>query len=230
MDTSDRKDGNPLLLLACSSDRGLCGAIHSSVSKFVKKLVADGQSSGAVSEIVVLGDKAKPQIARGCRKNIVLSFNQVGKDIPTFTDALAVSELVLARLQAKRTAGAETESAAKTPDLRIVYNQFKSVIAYETVPITVHSPDQLRQASNLAAFEYGDAALEAYSQFVFASQLFRALVDGHASEMSAKRMAMENASKNSDEIVLKLTMQYNRTRQTVITNELVDIITGASAL
>ena len=215
---------SPQLLIACSSDRGLCGAIHSSVSKFTKKLVEEAAAKNQTSQIVVLGDKAKPQIARTCRKNIIMSFNQVGKDIPTFTDAIGIAQLVLNQ----QAATATPESVQ--PEIKVIYNAFKSVIAYETTPVPVYTDKQLQVSPKLAAYEYEDSVLEAYSQFLFTSQVFRALVEGHASEMSAKRMAMENASKNSDAIVLNLTMIYNRTRQAVITNELVDIITGASAL
>lgn len=216
----------PQLLIACSSDRGLCGAIHSSVSKMTKKLFDEATSNGQTSQIVVLGDKAKPQIARTHRKGIIMSFNQVGKDIPTFTDAIGIVQLIL-RNQESATAG---DAEVVQPDVKVIYNVFKSVIAYETTPIPVFSDKQLQASPKLAAYEYEDSVLEAYSQFLFASQVFRGLVEGHAAEMSAKRMAMENASKNSDAIVLNLTMKYNRTRQSVITNELVDIITGASAL
>lgn len=211
-------------MIACSSDRGLCGAIHSSVSKFIRKLVEESSKKGQTSQIIVLGDKSKPQLARSNRKNIIMSFNQVGKNIPTFTDAIGIAQVILNQ---QGPAGSD-ESAQ--PDIKVVYNAFTSVIAYETTPITVFNQKQLHASPKLTAYEYEDSVLEAYSQFLFTSQVFRALVEGHASEMSAKRMAMENASKNSDAIVLNLTMLYNRTRQTVITNELVDIITGASAL
>jgi F-type H+-transporting ATPase subunit gamma len=72
--------------------------------------------------------------------------------------------------------------------------------------------------------------LENYHQFLVANQVFAALADGFASEVSARRTAMENATKNSDEMAKKLTLTYNRSRQAVITNDLCDIITGASAL
>lgn len=208
-------------MIACSSDRGLCGAIHSSVSKFVKKAVIEAPTA----KVVVLGDKAKPQIARGARNNIVMSFNQIGKDIPTFTDALDVAQLLL-----QKGDGESKSLIAESNDISVVYNAFRSVIAYETTTLTVPNEERLALMPNLAQYEYDSDILQAYSQFLLASQIFTGLVEGHASEMSAKRMAMENASKNSDEIVLALTMQYNRTRQAVITNELVDIITGASAL
>lgn len=82
----------------------------------------------------------------------------------------------------------------------------------------------------MCLYEVSDDALDAYIHFNQVSSLFWAMAEGYASEMSAKRMAMDNASKNSDAICGNLRMQYNRTRQAVITNELVDIIVGASAL
>lgn len=225
--TTEATSKTPQLLISCSSDRGLCGAIHSSVSKLTKKLIDDATSNGQSTQVVVLGDKSKPQIARTHRKNIIMSFNQVGKDIPTFTDAIGIVQLILKQQQQQQPEGT---TEVIQPEVKVIYNVFKSVIAYETTPISVFSDKQLKASPKLAAYEYEDSVLEAYSQFLFASQVFRGLVEGHAAEMSAKRMAMENASKNSDAIVLNLTMQYNRTRQSVITNELVDIITGASAL
>lgn len=202
------------MLFACSGDRGLCGAIHSSVAKLAKRCAAE--SPGA--QIVVLGDKAKPQVARGARHSIALSFSHLGKDIPNFADAVAIC---LAAQDTLRTA----------PAILLVHNAFKSVIAYEPTLVPVPTVAQLAAAPGLAAYECADpAVLDALAHFLLAARLFSALVEGHAAEMAAKRMAMENASKNSDDIVARLTMQYNRTRQSVITNELVDIITGASAL
>lgn len=72
--------------------------------------------------------------------------------------------------------------------------------------------------------------MENYKEFLFANNVYWALVEGHASEMSAKRNAMDNATKNAGDIVGRLTITYNRTRQAAITSELIDIITGASAL
>lgn len=80
------------------------------------------------------------------------------------------------------------------------------------------------------AYEHSPETLDAFVQFNRLCALYWSLAEGHASEMSAKRMAMENASKNADAICNRLTIQYNRTRQAVITNELIDIIVGASAL
>ncbi len=84
--------------------------------------------------------------------------------------------------------------------------------------------------AKLAAYEIEDDVLENYHQFILSNTIFSSLAEGFASEVSSRRTAMENATKNADEMVKKLTLTYNRSRQAVITNDLCDIITGASAL
>jgi F-type H+-transporting ATPase subunit gamma len=84
--------------------------------------------------------------------------------------------------------------------------------------------------AKLAAYEVEDEVLSNYHQFMLGSAVYTSLAEGFASEVSSRRTAMENATKNADEMVKKLTLTYNRSRQAVITNDLCDIITGASAL
>ncbi|KAF9896101.1 atp3 gamma subunit of the F1 sector of mitochondrial F1F0 ATP synthase [Lobosporangium transversale] len=203
------------LFVVSSSDRGLCGGIHSSVAKATRKIIAQSEVKNA--GIVVLGDKAKNQMSRSNRGDIKLSFNQIGKSIPTFAEASAAVDTIKA-------------SGVKFDNATIVYNKFTSAIAYEAVPITSYSLDALKGSEGFAAYEADEGVLEDYNDFLFANNIYWALVEGHASEMSAKRNAMENATKNAGEMVDRLTMTYNRTRQAAITSELVDIITGASAL
>lgn len=202
------------MLLTCSSDRGLCGAIHSSVSKLTRHIV---RSDPNASSVAVLGDKAKPQIARDARKAIVITFGGVGKNIPVMQDAITILETI-------------RKAELKPENLSIIYNTFESVIAYKSILVPMPSTAQLKASPKINAYEVSGDVLENYADFLLASRLYWALVEGHAAEMAAKRTAMENASKNAEEISLKLQMKYNRTRQAVITNELVDIITGASAL
>ncbi|KAF9161029.1 atp3 gamma subunit of the F1 sector of mitochondrial F1F0 ATP synthase [Mortierella sp. AD011] len=198
-----------------SSDRGLCGGIHSSVAKATRKLIAE--DTAPVAGVVVLGDKAKNQMTRSNRGDIKLSFNQIGKAIPTFAEASAAADTILT-------------SDVKFDTATIIYNKFQSAIAYEATPIKNYSVEAFKASENFTAYELDEEVLENYNEFLFANNLYWALVEGHASEMSAKRNAMENATKNAGEMVDRLTMTYNRTRQAAITSELVDIITGASAL
>ena len=103
------------LLVACSSDRGLCGAIHSTVSKPIKAVL---RKTPETSTVVVIGDKSKSQLARESRKSIAMSFNGIGKNIPTFVEASSIVDLVLSAKIDFHTA-------------KIYYNGFKSVISYE---------------------------------------------------------------------------------------------------
>ena len=214
IEQEDEGDAKPNLLLACSSDRGLCGAIHSSISKLCRRLAALDRSR---TQIVVLGDKAKPQISRDARRNIIMHFNQVGRNIPTFLDALAIWQEI------RRNASLDYGQVA------FVYNRFVSAISFDTVLARSPSLKAILASEKLAAYEYDKETLDDLVSYLQVSRLYWALVEGHAAEMSSKRAAMENATKNSDAIVVDLTMKYNRTRQAVITNELVDIIVGASA-
>jgi F-type H+-transporting ATPase subunit gamma len=206
-------EGGDNLVITVSSDRGLCGGIHSSVSKASRKLIEENPNS----QLVVLGDKAKAQLSRIVRDNIKISFNQIGKAVPTYAEACAISDTILKE-------GIEFDQAI------IVYNQFKSVIAYEADTIPTYSATTFVKSGNFATYEIEDDVLENLQEFAFANLIYWGLVEGHAAEMASKRSAMENATKNAGEMIDKLTLTYNRGRQAVITNELIDIITGASAL
>lgn len=204
------------IILACSSDRGLCGAIHSSVSKVCRRIAASDRSG---TKIVVIGEKAKPQVSRDARKNIKLHFNQVGRVIPTFNDATTIWTIIQAMIE-------ENNDAT----LLLVYNRFVSAISFETIAVTLPSSNLILGSKLLNSYECDRGIISDLAEYLQVCRLYWALVEGHAAEMSSKRTAMENATKNSEAMVASLTMKYNRTRQAVITNELVDIITGASAL
>ncbi|CAO3620644.1 unnamed protein product [Mucor hiemalis] len=201
------------LFVATSSDRGLCGGIHSSVSKATRRALVEKPEAS----VAILGDKPKAQLGRVARKNIAISFNQIGKDIPSFEEASSIVDTIKAQ-------DIEFDNA------EIIYNKFVSVISYEAQVINAFSEAAFKASPNFSAYEIEDDVLANLQEFSFASGVHWALVEGHAAEMSAKRTAMENATKNAGEMIQKLTMTFNRGRQAVITNELIDIITGASAL
>ena len=104
------------------------------------------------------------------------------------------------------------------------------MIAFETTSIPAYTLAAIKASPKLSAYEVEDDVLANFAEFAFANSLYAAITEGTASEMAAKRTAMENATKNAGEMITKLTLTYNRSRQAAITNELCDIITGASAL
>lgn len=211
-EAKDAAEGSKLIITV-SSDRGLCGGIHSSVSKATKKVMAENPEAS----LVILGDKAKAQLQRDWRDRIVLTFNQIGKAIPTYLEAAAIADAI------KKNAGSFSSAT-------IIYNAFKSVIAYEARTIVTFSEDSIKSAAKFNDYEVSEESVTDLQNYSFANALYWAMAEGHASEMSSKRTAMENATKNAGEMIENMTMQYNRSRQAVITNELIDIITGASAL
>jgi F-type H+-transporting ATPase subunit gamma len=210
--------GKHRLFIVISSDKGLCGGIHSSVSKATRRAIADTEKPvDPDSPIMIIGDKSKAQLSRVLSKNVALTFNQIGRDIPTFADAAGVADLII-------------KSDVQYDSISIVYNKFVSSISYESAIIEVQNETTLKESPGFKAYEVEDEVTKDLAEFSLANAIFAALVEGHACEQSARRNAMDNASKNAGDMISSLQLQYNRGRQAAITNELVDIITGASAL
>ncbi|RDW78102.1 ATP synthase subunit gamma [Coleophoma crateriformis] len=205
-------DDKKTLYVVASSDKGLCGGIHSGLSKWVRRTLAEKPNA----DIVVLGEKCKAQLSRSNGKNIVLSFAGVGKDIPTFADAQAIADQISLL---------PTDYAS----IVIVYNKFVNAQSYEATPIEAFSEEAIAGSPNFSAFEIDDSVLANMREYALANSLFWALAEGHACEQSARRNAMDNASKNAGDMINKYQILFNRTRQAVITGELVEIITGAAA-
>ncbi|KAJ7623366.1 ATP synthase F1 gamma [Roridomyces roridus] len=226
--TSPSTSGNKLFLVI-SSDKGLCGGIHSSVTKATRRtfagtsesLLLDADSKPVeidqASPVMVIGDKSKAQLVRVLSGNLRLSFNQIGKDVPTFADAAGVADLII-------------KSDVKYDSVVLVYNKFVSAISYEPTTVEVRGEASLKESEGFKAYEMEDDFTKDLAEFSLANAIFAALTESHACEISARRNAMDNASKNAKDMIGSLQMKYNRGRQAAITNELVDIITGASAL
>jgi F-type H+-transporting ATPase subunit gamma len=205
-------DDKKTLIVVASSDKGLCGGIHSGLTKRVRKMLIEKPNS----DIVVLGEKCKAQLSRSNAKNIQLSFAGVGKDIPTFADAQAIADQI-------------SLLPADYGSIQIVYNKFINATSYEATPIEAFSEEAIVNSPNFAAFEIDDEVLSNLREYALSNALFWALAEGHACEQSARRNAMDNASKNAGDMITKYQILFNRTRQAVITGELVEIITGAAA-
>ena len=128
--TTPEEVGKRKLFVVLSSDKGLCGGIHSSVSKATRAAIKEADPE---SPIMIIGDKSKAQLSRALPKNLALTFNQIGRDIPTFADAAAVADLIF-------------KSGAKYDSIVIVYNKFVSAISFEASSIEVQTETSLREA------------------------------------------------------------------------------------
>jgi len=205
------------LLVAMSSDRGLCGGIHSSVVRMIKAQIAASSNPEDIA-VVCIGDKSRIQLQRQYAKHILFQVSEVGRKAATFEDAAAIASEII-------------NSGYDFGKGQIIYNRFKTVVAYTPIAQPIFTSDSVSSAEKLTVYDSLDAdVMQSYMEYSLASLLYYAMKEGACSEQSARMTAMDNASKNAGEMIDKLTLTFNRTRQAVITGELIEIISGAAAL
>ncbi|XP_050530054.1 ATP synthase subunit gamma, mitochondrial [Daktulosphaira vitifoliae] len=207
-------EGNKLIV-AITSDRGLCGAVHTNVSKAIRnELALESGESG--TKVVCVGDKSRALLQRLYADNIAVVANEVGRKPPTFLDASKVANQLL---------------SFEFNTGKIVFNRFKSVVSYQTEEVPLLSSKTMLAAPKLQTYDSLDqGVIESYQEFTVAALLYYTMKQSACSEQSSRMTAMDNASKNASEMIEKLTLAFNRTRQAVITRELIEIISGAAAL
>ena len=171
---SDSGDAK-VLYVAISSDRGLCGGIHSSVTKATLRAL----NKNPEARVAVLGDKPKAQLARSRTDDFVITFNQIGRDIPTFAEAAAIADEI-------KTKGGDWDV------VKIIYNKYISAISYEPTELVVTNAKSLNDAAGFKAYEQEEDSTGDIAEFSLANALYLALVEGHAAEQSARRTAMDN--------------------------------------
>lgn len=215
-------------LALVTSDRGLCGGVNTIVCKTAKFGVEAIESEGNTADISVYGDKGRAQMARLYGEKLTNTVEECYKTPMNFTQASALANSVL-----------EADAALT----HIVYNKFKSIIQYDTSVFEmanltqqedIDTTDETGPFAHLAEYDFEPElkgeALENFKEFATAGVLYGCLIEGSCSEETSRMSAMDNASKNAGEMIDTLTIKYNRARQAVITTELIEIISGASAL
>lgn len=210
----EKAEDEKTLLVVVSSDKGLCGSIHTQISKAARKRFEELNGS---ADIVTIGDKVRTQLQRTHADSMKLAFNGVGKEAPTFHEVALIAD--------------EIKKLGQYENIEILYNKFVSGVSFEPSKFAVFANDAIEKAPGLSKYELeGEDIGETLSDLSLANSLLTAQAEAYASEISARRNAMDNASKNAGDMINSYSILYNRTRQAVITNELVDIITGASSL
>ncbi|VDN01904.1 unnamed protein product [Thelazia callipaeda] len=205
------------LLVLITSDRGLCGAVHSSIAKEARRLLAE-KNLEAEYKLVLVGDKAKAAMQQLYARHVLFSCNEIGRLPPTFEDASIIAAKILS-------------SDFKFDKGFILYNKFRSIVSYKTSVIPMFTLDAIMKKSAISLYDsVDDAVLLDYANYSLAQLLYYALKESAASEQSSRMTAMDSASKNAGEMIDKLTMSLNRTRQSVITRELIEIISGAACV
>jgi F-type H+-transporting ATPase subunit gamma len=231
----DRADAPPLLagtgrdlkhlLLVCAAERGLCGAFNSSIARLAREHAARLLAEGKEVKILCVGRKAFDALRRQYARLIVdtVDLRQV-KQI-SFAEADAIGRRVVALF-----------NAGEFDVCTLFYAEFKSVIsqvptARKLIPAEIGSAAEA-SGSN-AAYEYEPDEETILADLLprnLSVQIFRALLENVASEMGARMSAMDSATRNAGDMIDKLTLNYNRTRQAQITKELIEIISGAEAV
>jgi len=205
------------LIIAVTSDRGLCGGANSGIGKTIREILANAPANQEI-KVVLIGDKVRALLARQYSKHFLMSFTEVGKKPPSFEDASVIAQAVL-------------DSDFKFDKASMFYNHFKSVVAYKICEQPIFGLEQIQQSQSVALYDsVDDDVLLNYNEFLLTSLIFHALKEASTSEQSARMTAMESATKNAGEMIDKLTLTFNRTRQAVITRELIEIISGAAAV
>jgi F-type H+-transporting ATPase subunit gamma len=214
------------LLVVMTSDRGLCGAFNSSIVRQARRVARDLKRDGKTLKIMCVGRKARDQMRREFPQEIVATFEAVGKPKLNFEAADKIASRI-------RTMFEHGEFDVCT----IVYNKFKSAITQivttqQLIPFAVPAANE-NADPELASYEYEpeeDAILAELLPRNIGMQIFRALLENAASEEGARMSAMDSATRNAGDMINRLTITYNRSRQAYITKELIEIISGAEAL
>ena len=205
------------LVVMMTTDKGLCGGVNTILGRMTRQMIARLDAANKDVKLVVLGDKGRNQMRRVYGDRFVA----------TMTERRVPYNFDLASSIAQDIIGGEYAG------IHIVYNTFKSAISY--IPsIRSITPLVDPNSPQLTSFEVepeNDAeTLQNFHEYTLATQIYYAMLENATSEQSSRMNAMENASKNANEMINKLTLQYNRARQARITTELIEIISGASAL
>jgi F-type H+-transporting ATPase subunit gamma len=205
------------LFVPMTTDRGLCGGVNSFITRSMKRILQNLDGAGKSGEIVVVGEKGRAQMRRAFPARIQAVASDITPPV-NFAVAGAVAQVVLRN---------------QFDAVHLVYNRFKSAIAFIPTVKTL-KPILDVNAEILKPYEVEpdrDAdTLQNLFEFTLSAQIYYAMLEGATSEQSSRMNAMENASKNAGEMIERLTLKYNRARQARITTELIEIISGASAL
>ncbi len=211
------------LLVVMTAERGLCGGFNANISKLARAKAAELKAAGKTVKVLTVGKKGRDAIKRDLGDDFVGHVDLTEVKRVGYDDAQGIARDILDRFDA-----GEFDVAT------IFFAQFENVVtqiptAQQIIPASFE--DAAEGASTLYDYEPSEEAILAdLLPRGVATQIFAALLENGASEQGARMSAMDNATRNAGDMIDKLTIQYNRSRQAVITNELIEIISGAEAL
>lgn len=221
-------DAKKNVIVTVSSDKGLCGGINSTAVKISKSLHKLNSGPDKENKYVILGEKAKAILVRDSKKDIELIITELQKNPLNYTQVSVLADDILKNVEFDA--------------LRIIYSKFHSVVSFLPTMATVLSPELVEREAESGGklgeldsyeIEGGETKgeiLQNLTEFQFSCVMFNAVLENACSEQGARMSAMDSSSRNAGEMLDRLTLTYNRTRQASITTELIEIISGASAL
>ena len=221
-----RENSKISLLIINSSDRGLCGGFNSNLFRNAKKWISDQQGQGKSVKIMTVGKKAS-SFYKKTDLDIVASF----EDLNSNDRQLQVSEEIKNKIL-------ELFESNEIDEVSILFNKFVSAISQEPtyqslIPLSNEETSEDESEANNAVFEFEPDKNELLEYLVprnFLTQIYRSVLESSASEHAARMTSMDNATRNAGDMIDRLTLTYNRTRQAFITKELIEIISGAEAV
>src|SRR5271155_1467016 len=213
------------LLLVCTGERGLCGAFNSSIARLAREHALSLINRGKEVKFFCVGRKGFEQLRRTFEKQIIENVELPSVRQLGFVNAEDIAKKVIARYE-----------AGEFDVCTLFYSRFKSVIsqvptAQQIIPLVIETP--AANAGPATSYESEPEEDEILARLLprsLAVQIFRALLENNASFYGAQMSAMDNATRNAGDMIRKQTLIYNRTRQAMITKELIEIISGAEAL
>ena len=212
------------LCVVMTSDRGLCGGFNANIIKKAKSYFSKILSEGKKLKIITVGSKGNDQLKRTFGDKIIENISFKNSKNANYFDAEKVGKSIIEKFEKE-----------EFDICTIFYNQFKNVItqipqSQQIIPLNVENDNQ----NNLVdSYEFEPDEDEILSNLLpknISTQIFKAMLENSASEQGARMSAMDNATRNAGEMVDKLTIEYNRSRQAAITKELIEIISGAESL
>ena len=212
------------LCVVMTSDRGLCGGFNSNICRKAKSYFSSILSEGKKLKIITIGSKGHDQLKREFGKYIVKKLSFKDKKKISFNEANEVGKIII-----------ELFEKDEFDKCILFYNNFKNVVtqipqAQQIIPAEKKEKEK-NQNENFYEFEPDeDEILEDLLPKNISTQVFRAFLENSASEQGSRMTAMDNATRNAGDLVNKLTIVYNRSRQAAITKELIEIISGAESL
>jgi F-type H+-transporting ATPase subunit gamma len=207
-----------------TAERGLCGGFNSNIAKLARVRAEKLLAAGKTVKILTVGKKGRDALKRDLKDKFVGHVDMTEIKRVAYSDARSIAKDVLSRFDA-----GEFDVAT------IFYSKFVNVVtqnptAQQIIPADFDAPEGA-EASTIYDYEPDEEAILAdLLPRGVATQIFAALLENGASEQGARMSAMDNATRNAGEMIEKLTIEFNRSRQAVITNELIEIISGAEAL